>query len=206
MKKIYVSVLLVFSVICISSTLHSEGGSEWVVKIDNQKIMGAELDELYYAHHRQLFHQIENTGTLSNAHIDSHARNKSMVKQIPTLDKKLFLQELINQKLLINQAVAEGYRKKNEVVSLLKMAESTTLVQYFLFDKFRNDITVSDSEVKAFYDQNKKRFPNDSLESVSPKIKQFLSMQKMREKIISYLNILKESSRIERNMSSEINR
>jgi hypothetical protein len=65
---------------------------------------------------------------------------------------------------------------------------------------------VSDSEVKEFYDQNKKRFPNDSLESVSPKIKQFLSMQKMREKIISYLNILKESSRIERNMSSEINK
>lgn len=206
MKKILITSLSVFSVLCLNAALPGDVRSEWIVKINNEIISAGELDELYYAHHRQLFTQVENMAILSNENIDDHARNKLMVKRIPTLDKKLFLQELINQRLLINQADAEGYRKKNEVISLLKMAESTTLVQYYLINKFRDEISVSDAEVKEFYDQNNQRFPNTPIEKVSLKIKQFLAMQKMREKIISYLNTLKESARIERNPGSDINR
>ncbi len=206
MKKIFISALIVLTVSFFTAALRGNEDSGWVVKINDQTITSAELDNFYYAHHRQLFHQIENTTTLSNENIDAHARNKSMVKRIPTLDKKLFLQELINQRLLVNQAVAEGYKDKTEVASLLKMAESTTLVQYFLFNKFRDDIAVSDTEVKEFYDQNQQRFPNTPIEKVSPKIRQFLSMQKMREKIMVYLNNLRESARIERNTKATVNR
>ena len=138
MKKIFAPALLVFLISLFTAALYASDENGWVVKINNETITSAELDKFYYAHHRQLFHQIETTSTLSNENIDTHARNKSMVKRIPTLDKKLFLQELINQRLLVNQAVAEGYKNKTEVVSLLKMAESTTLVQYFLFNKFKN--------------------------------------------------------------------
>ena len=71
--------------------------------------------------------------------------------------KRYILSELLQQQVLAQEAIRRNLDKDKEVVEALKNLKNTILVQALITREAEN-ITVTDQEVKAFYDANPEEF------------------------------------------------
>ncbi len=177
------------------------GKGEWIVKIDGEALTLQDLDQLYYAHHKQILQQLK--FDISNEDVDKFASDLSTVKRLPTLNKEIFLNEVINQRLMYQKAVEAGTLKSPEVKAMIKVAHDTAVVQHFIREKFKNEIAVSDQEVEAFYNENRANFKMEPIDQAEKKIRQFLSSQKLLKKMKKMVDDLKDIARIEKNPEYE---
>ena len=87
-------------------------------------------------------------------------RLKALKEVMPEYDtnapeaKKLVLDELINQQLLVQSAEETGLTQEKEVVLALEEFRRTLLVREVV-RKLTENIQVSDDEIRAFYDEKK---------------------------------------------------
>lgn len=200
--RLFLTFLLISSCALISIAC-GKGSNEWLVRINGDEITKTEFDQLYYAHHKQFFQQVLGLMNISNQDVDKFASDPGTVRRLPTLNKQIFLQEIVNQRLLFNKAVSEGYDDKEELRALLKVAKETAVVQFYIREKFKDDIAVTDSEVETFYNENRAKFKAEPIDTAEKKIRQFLSTEKLRKKMAMFVGNLRETSRIERNESAE---
>lgn len=177
------------------------GKGNWIVKIDGETITIDELNDLYYAHHKNALMQMK--FDITNDEIDKLASDFTFVKKLPTLNKEIFLNEVINQRIMYNKAVQAGILDNAEVKAMIKVANDTAVVQYYIREKFKNEIGVSDQEVEAFYNENRERFKMEPIEQAEKKIRQYLSSQKLLLKMKKMVDELKDVARIERNPEYE---
>jgi hypothetical protein len=196
--------IILVSVACIALVAFSVfacGKKNWIVKIDGETITIDELNNLYYAHHKNALMQMK--FDITNEEIDKLASDFSFVKKLPTLNKEIFLNEVINQRIMYNKAVAAGVLDNSEVKAMIKVANDTAVVQYFIREKFKNEIGVSDQEVEAFYNEHRENFKAEPIEQAEKKIRQYLSSQKLLIKMKKFVDELKDVARIERNPEYE---
>jgi len=177
------------------------GKGEWIVKIDGEALTVQELDQLYYAHHKQILQQFK--FDISNEDVDKFAADFTTMKRLPTLNKEIFLNEVINQRLMYQKAVDAGALKSPEVEAMIKVAHDTAVVQYYIREKFKNEIAVSDQEVEAFYNENRANFKMEPIDQAEKKIRQYLSSQKLLKKMKKMVDDLKDIARIEKNPEYE---
>ncbi len=177
------------------------GKGKWIVKIDGETITIDELNDLYYAHHKNALMQMK--FDITNDDIDKLASDFTFVKKLPTLNKEIFLNEVINQRIMYNKAVQAGVLDKPEVKAMMKVATDTAVVQYYIREKFKNEIGVSDQEVEAFYNEHRDNFKMEPIEQAEKKIRQYLSSQKLLLKMKKMVDELKDVARIERNPEYE---
>ncbi len=73
-------------------------------------------------------------------------------------NKKQFLDELINQKLLLKEAQEQKVDKDEKLLTVLEQLKSELMIQRLVEREILEKSQVTDQEVQAYFDQNKQRF------------------------------------------------
>lgn len=120
--------------------------------------------------------------------------------------KHEFLEDLIDRTLLLRQAelkkIAENpeYRKSIEEQSGDPEREEHALVHILLWDQVVSKVTVSDEEIRAFYEAHKDDLPgNPSFEEAKETLMPKVRGDKRNEAVIAYVKSLKDAATITRN-------
>ncbi len=72
--------------------------------------------------------------------------------------KKEYLQELINDTLLYQDAIRQGVGKEEEVIEVIEEAKKKILTAKLLKDKVDDKIVISETDMKEYYDVNSYRY------------------------------------------------
>lgn len=80
--------------------------------------------------------------------------------------RKKLLDELVMHELMYSDAVEKNLENDEEFIAVMENMKKSMLQQYSLRKMF-NEITVSDEEIKNFYEQHKDRFVTDEMVSAS---------------------------------------
>lgn len=74
------------------------------------------------------------------------------------LDKSMLLDQMISEKLLIQDAINMGLEKDKDVLEQIKKMTEQILVQVLIEREILNKVEVSDEEASEYYEQNKNSF------------------------------------------------
>ncbi len=132
--------------------------------------------------------------------------NYDKVKQNPDF-KKQVLDSMINEELLYQEAEREKLENTPEVKKQIEEAKKKILINALLRKHVKPPkVSVSEKEVKEFYEKNKSKFVDANgkpvpYESLKPILKQTLQQQKeqeaIRKAVDSYIKELRKKSKVE---------
>ncbi len=162
---------------------------KWAAKIDGDTISIDELNSFYYAQNKAL------TNLETNKEIDEIAESPEYA-QNPYLNKNLFLDHLISQKLLYKKAMSDPKIDKKEIRTLAEIAKMQTVAQYYLAKKLKDRVKITDEEVNGFYAKNKRRFAGRTADQATNIIKQQIMAYKSRQEATKYLQELIAQSKV----------
>ena len=185
---------ILFFVSFIVISCNNKFSGEWVAKIDGDTVTIDQLEIYYYAQQKSIYN-------ITKVEIDKLASDPASLEKNPTLNKQEFLEQLIRQRLVYKQAFEEGLLKNPEVDALIKMAEEAVVVGYYVREKFKDEISVTDEEVEKIYSQKRSNFKGVPIEQAELYIKQQVLQQKLQLKIRELVESLREKSKIEKNAS-----
>ncbi|HPP48981.1 MAG TPA: hypothetical protein PLO73_03335, partial [Spirochaetota bacterium] len=111
-----------------------------------------------------------------------------------------FLEQMIQQRLVYKKAIDDGILKNEELNTLLDISKEGLVVQYYIREKFKNDITIAPQEVEQIYNQQRARFKGVPVDQAEMYIKQQLFQQKLNMKIKELVDTLRDEKKIEKNM------
>ena len=74
------------------------------------------------------------------------------------LDKSMVLDQMISEKLLIQEAINMGLEEDNDVLEQIKKMTEQILVQVLIEREILDKVDVNDEEVSEYYEQNKDSF------------------------------------------------
>jgi hypothetical protein len=169
------------------------GKSPTVLDINGEKITLKKFNNYYYSHLKNQY----NVNT--NSEIDKLATDQDQVRRNPLLDKNVFLDELVKQKLVFMKAKEEKVTSKKEAKALMQMQEENIVVAAFAKDKFKDKIVISDKEIADAYEAGKASFNGAPLSQVEPYIRQQLQQEKFTKEATTLVEDLKGQTPVERN-------
>lgn len=193
MKKVITAVYIFLLSVFFIFSCKSESG-EWVAKINGEKVTLDELNNSYYAQLNQIYGE-------SKEEIDKRAADPGEVSKNPMLNKSDFLESMIKQRLVYNKAVEEGVLDNEEVMSLVETAKESIVVGYYIKEKFKDDINITEEEISKIYSEQKSRFRGAPIGQVEQYIRQQLMQQKLQMKLREYVEFLRDEGKIEKNLS-----
>jgi len=79
-------------------------------------------------------------------------------QDIVSKNKKQFLDELIVDKLLYNEATSQNLERDPEVKRIFEEAKKKILIARLLKDEIDDKVTVSDEEIQDYYNANREKF------------------------------------------------
>lgn len=79
-------------------------------------------------------------------------------REVIAANKKSFLDELITDKLLYKESLRRGLDKDKEVQEVIDEARKKILIARLLRDEVESKVSVSDQEVRDYYDKNQDEF------------------------------------------------
>jgi hypothetical protein len=168
--------------------------NKWIAKIKGDEITLGQLNAFYYAQQKSIYNDA------TNADIDKRAANPEEVAKNPTLDKKEFLENVIRQRLVYNKAMDDGIQKNKELEALIQMAKEAVVVGFYVKEKFKDQIEVSDQEIAKVYSEQKARFKGAPIDQAEQYIRQQMMQQKLQVKLRDLVESLKEEGGIKRNL------
>jgi parvulin-like peptidyl-prolyl isomerase len=86
------------------------------------------------------------------------AEERNLGRALSAEEKQAMLQALVNQRLLVAKARADGLHKKDEVKRAVQDTERQILSNLVYEAEVGSKVQVSDTEVKAFFEQNPQLF------------------------------------------------
>ncbi len=184
-------VLMLFALLLTSISCEKLGSGDWAVKIDDDKISMKEFHKFYYTQNK-LTLKVD-----SKEEIDKYASNAAnlnpQLRQF--LVKSNYLDHLIAQKLLYKKALKDDEIDQDELETIIQLSTMTTVAQYYMSIKLKDQIEVTDKEVEEFYNKNRQYFKGAPLtDAVINRIKQQIFMQKASAKSNEYImNLMAES-------------
>lgn len=191
-RKIFYSLIAV--IICaLAISCGNKYGGKWIAKIDNDEITENELNAYYYAQMKSIYN-------LSKEEIDKLAQDPAQLERNPLLNKNNFLEQMIQQRLVYKKALDDSILKNEELNTLLDISKEGLVVQYYIREKFKNDITIAPEEVEMIYNQQRARFKGVPVDQAEMYIKQQLFQQKLNMKIKELVDRLRDEKKIEKNM------
>jgi len=139
----------------------SYGGEKVIAEVDGKKITEKEVNQF-----------IQNLPPQYNA-----------LKNDPNFKKRV-VELLVNQELLYQEALKEGVDKDPEVKEEIERAKRAIVVQALLKKKVKPPhVSVSEKEVKEFYEKNKKQFTDPNGKPIPfAQLKPFIEQQLKQEK------------------------
>ncbi len=164
-------------------------GGEVAAKIDGEVITVGELNQFYYTQNKML------TNLKTNEEIDKLASDPAYARH-PYLNKASFLDQLISQKLLYKKAFEDKSIDQEELKTMVEMTKVQTVSQYYLGQKLKDRITVTDKEVNDYYAKNRKRFAGRTANDATQMIKQQIFQYKSRKEANQYIMELMAESKV----------
>lgn len=162
--------------------------------ISTKTISVEEFENGYYAQMKVMY-------KTDNAGIDKIAADPAQAKQNPALDKKNFLDKIIEMYLLHEEAKNTGILKKDDYKALAGFYDMRIAVEYYLRDKFSKEVTVSEKEVADEYTRVRSKFPpNVTPDQAEMYIKQNLETRKLQEKLEAFIPTLRDKAEKEKNL------
>ena len=173
-------------------TKHPKEG--FIAKIDGKEISVKEFNDLYYI-------QIKNIFNLEkNEEVDKLAADTQQVKANPFLNRSVFIEELIKQKIVFNQAVADKITDNPELESIINYQLQTMALSFYIKKKFSKDIEVTPQEVEETYQREQARFKGVPVLNATEYITQALKGEKFQKKMNAFITDLKDAAKIEKNL------
>ncbi len=182
--------ITVISILAVSVT-SCKKGSEWAVKIDDEKISIDEFYKFYYTQNKMLLN-------LDKDEIDDLADDPQLAEH-PTINKTKFMDYLVSRKLLYRKAVNDEDINKDELNALMELSKLNAAANYYILEKHKDEIEVSDEEAEMFYRNNQDQFKGVPInERVMNGIKQQIFMQKLEAKSSEFIMDLIAESKVNR--------
>jgi len=115
-------------------------------------------------------------------------------------NKKKFLTNLINEYLIYNKSVAEGYLKRQDVQDLIKAVTRRAVIQVYLNEKIEPLLKdVSDEQIEAIYNQNKKLFAGVDIDVARQQIRMQLLQKQYNDHLNEIIDNLKGEAKVIKN-------
>ncbi len=120
-------------------------------------------------------------------------------------NKQQLLEQVITRELLLQKARSstEGEREQvqdDEQTGAQDTSGDDKLIQSFLEEQVLNDIKVTDTEIKDFYERKKDQMPAEqSYEELKNSLRSYALQEKQREAVNAYVEKLKKTANITRN-------
>jgi len=186
LKKI-TGIFLIITAVAFSFSCNKMGSGKAVVEIDNDTISMDEFKDYYYTQNKILLN-------MDKEQIDKLSKNPAMVNH-PTVNKTKFMEFLISRKLILNKANSDTAINKDELKTIIELFKLQGVATYYLSEKLKDKIEVSDAEIENFYNKNRRLFRGVTYdENVENKIKQQIFLQKFEQKSGEFvMNLIAES-------------
>ena len=116
-------------------------------------------------------------------------------------DKEEFLNQLITEKILLEEAERQGLENEKEVQEKIekdKERRKEILIQE-LIQSITKGVQVSPEEIRKFYEELKEEIPDTPFQEVEDQLQVYLLQQKTEEKLDVWLEELKSKAKITRN-------
>jgi thioredoxin 1 len=125
----------------------------------------------------------------------------SQIKEYYKDDKPGFLEELITRQLLLSEAKRQKIYNQEDYKDYVKQNpdKKEDIMVNLLLRKIANSVTLSENDLKDFYNQYKDQLPNKDYESVKEQLRPMALEEKQRLKIDEFINKLKSKAKIVRN-------
>lgn len=145
-----------------------------LVEIDDDVITKDQFLNYYYTQNRILL-------DLPNEEIEKLSNDPEMAQAIPTLNKRLFMEQLIALKLMKNK-LEESKKDTNEFDTIMELMQLQAYSMYFVTKKMKDKIQISNDEIGKYYYSHPEisnRLPLNKI--VETQIKQQLLQDKAKE-------------------------
>jgi len=116
-------------------------------------------------------------------------------------DKEEFLNQLITEKILLQEAERQGLENEKEVQEKIEKDtehRKEILIQE-LIQSIAKGVQVSPEEIRKLYEELKKEILDEPFEEVKDQLKVYLLQQKTKEKLEAWVEELKSKAKITRN-------
>jgi hypothetical protein len=156
----------------------------WVVKIDNRVITLNEFEREFDVH-------------VYSLPFDEAQKSKY---EGDVVNKRKFLTNLINEFLIYNRALNEGYEKRQDVQDLLKAVQRRAIIQVYLNEKIEPKLQdIPDEQIEAIYNQNKKMYAGVDIDVARQQIRMLLLQRQYNEYLNELVDELKGEAKVIRN-------
>ncbi|KPJ89773.1 MAG: hypothetical protein AMS17_00685 [Spirochaetes bacterium DG_61] len=156
----------------------------WVVKIDDKMITMDEFEREFHVH-------------VYSLPLDDNQRKEY---EADPANKKKFLTSLINEYLVYNKALNEGFETRQEVQDLLKAVQRRAIIQVYLNDKIESKLVdIPDEQIEAIYNQNKKMYAGVDVEVAQQQIRMLLLQRQFNDHLSELVDGLKGAAKVVRN-------
>ncbi|OHD64464.1 MAG: hypothetical protein A2176_11280 [Spirochaetes bacterium RBG_13_51_14] len=167
--------------LCLTVSLLStckKEGDELAVKIDDEKISINQFNKYYYMFAKMMLN-------MDKKDVDKMAANPE-IENHPTLNllnKRKFMDFLVSRKLLYIKSHQDDSVNKDDLKTIEELAKIQFISSYYLSQKLKDEIQVSDPEVNEFYIKNKERLKGVPMnEEAENWIKQQIFLEKLEVK------------------------
>ncbi|MCX8058551.1 MAG: hypothetical protein N3A58_03955 [Spirochaetes bacterium] len=179
--SILIFILILMPFIILAQTSTSSTKDNWIVEINGQKY--------YYSEFINKFNMYIEL-TVPPDKQQEYKNDKRLLKA--------FLENFINEIILLNKIKAENFANSYKHVILFQNKQIVVelYIQKVIYPTIPNP---TKKEIEQYYNQNSKSFQNIDIEVALKQIEEYLKMIKLQEKINEILQDKKESMIIQRN-------
>lgn len=130
-------------------------GDEAAVVIDDEKITVNQFNNYYYMSAKMMLN-------MDKKDVDRMSANPDIESNpaLAMLNKNKFMDFLISRKLLYNKAMGDDSISKDDIKTIREISDMQFVASYYLMQKLKDEIKVSEAEINDFYNRNRDRLKN----------------------------------------------
>ena len=132
-----------------------------------------------------------------------NAFNRSAYREVPSKEaRKDFLEIFINRKLILKQAEKQGLDKDPQFLESVQSFWAQSLLKLILdkkIEQITSDTSITDVEIKSYYQIHKDKFPDKQESEVYHRIKLLIFKEKQRKALQEWMDALKKNTKIKIN-------
>ncbi len=160
------------------TTACKKDGDELAVKIDDEKISVNQFNNYYYMFAKMMLN-------MDKKDVDKAAANPE-IENHPTLNilnKRKFMDFLVSRKLLYIKAFQDDSINRDDLKTIEELSKIQFVSSYYLLQKLKDDIQVTDQEMSDFWNRNKDQLKGMPMnEEMEGRIRQQIFSEKLEMK------------------------
>lgn len=163
--------------------------STWLVKIDGKTITLKEFEQEFNVHVYSL--------PIVDEDKERYSKDEA--------NKKRFLTNLVNEYLIYNKAVDNGYLKRKDVQALIEAVSRRAVLQVYLNDVIEPKLQeIPDEQIEAIYNQNKKLYAGVDIDVARQDIQMKLLQQQYNNRLNDLIDNLMGEAKVIRNQDVQL--